>query len=113
MFIILMMLVGTLTAVNVTTVAFAVALTGGYVIGGGGSTGSQVQCIRAPCEFPPTISSNTVSINGSSTGSQVQCIRAPCEFPPTSSSNTGGINDMKGLPSSLSSTNSSFNPSTT
>ena len=72
-----MLLVGTLTAVNVTGVAFTVNFADSYGKGGGSSVGSPVQCIRAPCEFPPT-----------------------------SSSNAGGNNDMKCSPSSLSSTSS-------
>jgi len=103
-----MLLVCTLTTVNVIEISFAVNLTSSNTIGGGSVTGGSIQCIVAPCGPSSTTSSSNAgnSINGSVTGGSIQCIVAPCgPSSTTSSSNAGNsIDDNKGSSSSQSTT---------
>src|SRR3954447_16148002 len=79
-FIISMLIFSTLATVNVIEIAFAVNLTSSYTIDGSSSNAGSIQCIRAPCEFPSTGSSNAGSIindNKDSSSSLSSTISSP------------------------------------
>src|SRR6476620_10813366 len=91
-FIISMLLVSTLATVSVIEVAFATNFSSNYAIGGGSSSGGQIQCIVAPFgpSFTTSPSNTGNSINGSSSGGQIQCIVAPCGPSSTTSPSNAG-----------------------